>query len=252
MAPASSLHFGSLGVHGRIQGIEPDVAEPARHTDEIGRLDPFRVRAVLLGIPRRGIELGVAEPPQSDDACRLTERVRELVRRARVHPEAELIRTGRGLTARLRHRAELAEPSAMAARVHIVQQVDVAVRKLCHTHPELLVAARPEVPGVSTGPLQVGQPTAIAVVVFSRIFRLRRWTFLHVPRCGTGRRSEGSRARQCDQPCPGQAHQRQRRRPDAPRAPWGILLKAPACVLPCTHKNGETRQIAHACSLRTD
>ena len=94
---------------------------------------------------------------------------------AAVHPEAVLV--GRRWPASQPGcviAPELAEAPAVPPRVHVVQEVDVAVGNAGHLDPELLVAAGPEVPGVASLPLRGRQvPAFIAVVVGGGLRRLR-------------------------------------------------------------------------------
>ena len=163
-----------FGVLGRVERVEADVAEPARHADEVRRLDLARMLEVVVGVPVRLVELRIGESPQSDDAGRVAGNAGHGRLVALIHPQAVLVGRRRGAAARLRDRAERREAAAVEPRVHVRQQVDVAFGELRHLDPELLVAAGPEVPGVAAGALRVGQiPAAIAVVRLVGLVALR-------------------------------------------------------------------------------
>src|SRR5690606_24636668 len=116
----------ALRIDGRVQRVEADVAEAARHPDAVGRLHVARVAPVLRGVPARGVEVWIREPAQPDDARGLTEGLRQWRLRARVEPEAVLIGARRRLASRLRDGAELPEAPPVTARVDVVEEVDVS------------------------------------------------------------------------------------------------------------------------------
>src|SRR5690606_31300951 len=82
---------GPLGIDGRIERVETDVAEAARHADEIRRLHALRALAIRLGVPVGGVELRIGELAQPRHACWLTGNARYWRLRAAVHPQAVLI-----------------------------------------------------------------------------------------------------------------------------------------------------------------
>jgi hypothetical protein len=95
----------------RVEWIEPDVAEAAGHANQIGRLRLARVLEILLGVPRRGVEIRVVETPQPGDAAghALDAWNRRLV--ADVHPQPVFVGAGRRAAAGLGDGAERGESS---------------------------------------------------------------------------------------------------------------------------------------------
>ncbi len=154
----------AIGIRGRLHRVEPDVAEPARHADQIRRLDRS-IRQVRLQIPLRRVEGRVVEPPQADDAGRQTGNAGNRFGRGTiVHPEAVAIGRARRLAAWMVDDAEPFEASGVVPGVDVRQQIDVAGRRDRHPAPELLVAGGPEVPGVATELLVGGQRVALVFV----------------------------------------------------------------------------------------
>ena len=162
-----------LGVLRRVQRVEADVAEPARHPDEIRRLHLPGMLEVALGVPVGLVELRIGEAAQSDDAGRVAGDAGHDRLLALVHPQPVLVGRRRGPASRLRDRAERREPAAVQPRVDVGEQVDVALGELRHPHPELLVAAGPEIPGVAASALGVGQ-IAIGVAVVGFVLAVGR------------------------------------------------------------------------------
>src|SRR5687767_13040855 len=100
-------------------------------------------------VPPGGIKPWVGKSSQADNAAGLPGHAGHRGLIAAIEPEAVLIRAGRRFAARLRDRAQLAETSAVTARVDIIEQVDVAVGHPRHLDPETLAATGPEIPGVA-------------------------------------------------------------------------------------------------------
>src|SRR5579863_1617438 len=77
---------GMLWIGGWMQRIETDMAEAARHTDQIWRLDLCRIGKIFIQIPRLRIKLGIPESSQANDSGRLSYRTLYVLAIAYVQP----------------------------------------------------------------------------------------------------------------------------------------------------------------------
>ena len=109
--------------------------------------------------------LGFLKSSQTDDAGRVAGYARNWRLIAAIHPQPELVRPGRRFAAWLGNRPELSETAPMAPRVDVVEEADVPFSNACHLHPELLVAAGPEVPGIASLALLRREVLAFVAVV---------------------------------------------------------------------------------------
>ena len=206
MAPARLRPFRRFDVLRRVHRIESDVAETAGHADEVRRFHLAGTLEIGLGVPVGLVELRIREASQADDARGIAGDSWHLRLFALIHPQAVLIGGGSRAASRLRDSAERREAPAVEARVDVGEQVDVAFRQLRHPHPELLVAAGPEIPGVAAGTLRVGQ-IAVGVAIVGLVLRCGR--SLRAPQdVATGDREN------CRQPH-GRAHRHRGSRADA-------------------------------------
>ena len=165
IVPARFAQAGRSGSAGRLDRVEADVAEAAGHADQVRRLHVAGMLQILGRVPLGGIEPRIGKFSQADNAAGVAGHAGNRGLIAAIEPEPVLIGCGRRLAARLRDRAQLAEPAPVAARVEVAEQVDAAVGHSGHLDPEALAAAGPEIPGVATLALLCVQVVRVVPVV---------------------------------------------------------------------------------------
>src|ERR1051326_97882 len=124
-SPMPEQYFSNADVRDfpGVFAVKRIVAIPARHADQIRRLNVFRVLKIFLQRPLRFVEVRIRKLTQPHDASWLTWDIRNTFARTLVDPQPVFIRSG-GLDAtRFGDHSKIAKASTVAARNHVLTQV---------------------------------------------------------------------------------------------------------------------------------
>src|SRR5271166_3235912 len=143
-----------LGIGGRIERIERVMTIPARHSNDERRLDRLRIREIFLDRPFRFVEVRVWKLPEPQDSAGYAGNVGHAFALALVEPQPVFVGLRRLPAPRLGDRPQVAKAASIAAGVDILEQIGGAVGDDRDLAPKALVAAGPEIPGVTAALLQ--------------------------------------------------------------------------------------------------